>query len=149
MFAIIALMTAALVALILTGLYLDRYPIGSPAVRRWLRPTLVGSLSLLIGAQLLLLVTGMADVAAETTSEAGAPLRDFSLGTALAFIGIALPTAASTLAAAWAVGPIGAAALAAVTEKPEIFGRTLVYLGLAEGIAIYGLVLSILLLGKI
>jgi V/A-type H+-transporting ATPase subunit K len=30
-----------------------------------------------------------------------------------------------------------------------MFGRTLVYLGLAEGIAIYGLVLSILLLNRV
>ena len=36
-----------------------------------------------------------------------------------------------------------------LAEKPEIFGRTLIYLGLAEGIAIYGLVMSILLLDKI
>ena len=46
-------------------------------------------------------------------------------------------------------GPIGAASLAAITEKPESLGRTLIYLGLAEGIAIYGLVISILLLNKI
>ena len=42
-----------------------------------------------------------------------------------------------------------AASLAALAEKPEMFGRTLIYLGLAEGIAIYGLVVTILLLGKI
>ena len=30
-----------------------------------------------------------------------------------------------------------------------MFGRTLIYLGLSEGIAIYGLVVTILLLGKI
>ena len=48
-----------------------------------------------------------------------------------------------------AVGPIGSASLAVLAEKPEIFGRTLIYLGLAEGIAIYGLVMSILLLDKI
>ena len=47
------------------------------------------------------------------------------------------------------MGPIGAASLAVLAEKPEIFGRTLIYLGLAEGIAIYGLVMSILLLDKI
>jgi V/A-type H+-transporting ATPase subunit K len=39
--------------------------------------------------------------------------------------------------------------LAVLAEKPEIFGRTLIYLGLAEGIAIYGLVMSILLLGRV
>ena len=36
-----------------------------------------------------------------------------------------------------------------IAEKPEMFGRTLIYLGLAEGIAIYGLVVTILLLGRI
>jgi V/A-type H+/Na+-transporting ATPase subunit K len=44
---------------------------------------------------------------------------------------------------------VGAAALAVIGEKPEVFGRTLIYLGLAEGVAIYGLVMSILLLGKL
>jgi V/A-type H+-transporting ATPase subunit K len=34
-------------------------------------------------------------------------------------------------------------------EKPEALGRTLIFLGLAEGIAIYGLVMSILMLNKI
>ena len=42
-----------------------------------------------------------------------------------------------------------AAALAVIAEKPEMFGRTLIYMGLAEGVAIYGLVMSILLLGKL
>ena len=36
-----------------------------------------------------------------------------------------------------------------IAEKPEMFGRTLIYMGLAEGIAIYGLVVTILLLGRI
>ncbi len=39
--------------------------------------------------------------------------------------------------------------VAVIAERPEMFGRTLIYLGLAEGIAIYGLVMSILLLGRI
>ena len=49
----------------------------------------------------------------------------------------------------YAMGYIGGGLLFAVNvlmaQKPEMFGRTLVYLGLAEGIAIYGLVVSILL----
>ena len=47
------------------------------------------------------------------------------------------------------MGPVGASALAVLAEKPDIFGRTLIYLGLAEGIAIYGLVATILMLGKL
>ena len=48
----------------------------------------------------------------------------------------------------FAVAYTGAAALAAVSEKPEMFGRSLVFVGLAEGIAIYGLVVAIILIGK-
>ena len=47
------------------------------------------------------------------------------------------------------VPAVGAASLAVITEKPEMLGRTLIYLGLAEGVAIYGLVVTILLLAKI
>ena len=35
-----------------------------------------------------------------------------------------------------------------MSERPEIFGRAIVIVGLAEGIAIYGLVIAIMLIGK-
>ena len=61
----------------------------------------------------------------------------------------AAATCFSTLAAAFAVARVGTAAVAAITEKPELFGRMLVLVGLAEGIAIYGLIVSILILSKL
>lgn len=148
MYFMLFILSALVIGTILSGFWLHRHPLGSEQAGRWLRPSILGGLGLFMLAQLVLLVTGLADVSAEATATA-AKTQEFTLGHALVFFGIALPTVASTIAAAWAVGPIGAAALAAVTEKPEIFGRSLVYLGLAEGIAIYGLVLSILLLDKI
>jgi len=39
-------------------------------------------------------------------------------------------------------------AMAAMSERPEIFGRAMVVVGLAEGIAIYGLIIAIILIGK-
>ena len=42
----------------------------------------------------------------------------------------------------------GGAALAAMSERPEVFGRAMVVVGLAEGIAIYGLIIGIILVGK-
>jgi V/A-type H+-transporting ATPase subunit K len=65
-----------------------------------------------------------------------------------AFIGAGIAIAGSTLGAAIAVAYTGAAALAAISEKPELFGRAMVIVGLAEGIAIYGLVIAIVLIGK-
>lgn len=60
-------------------------------------------------------------------------------------IGAAIAVAGSSLGAAFAVAYTGSAALAAISERPEIFGRAMVIVGLAEGIAIYGLIVAIIL----
>ena len=64
-----------------------------------------------------------------------------------AFMAAALVTGLSALGAAYAVAVVGGAAMGAVAEKPETAGRALVFVGLAEGIAIYGLIVAIMILG--
>ena len=61
----------------------------------------------------------------------------------------ALAVAASSLAAGYAVARVASAGVGAVTEKPELMGRILVFVGLAEGIAIYGLIVAILILNRV
>jgi V/A-type H+-transporting ATPase subunit K len=65
-----------------------------------------------------------------------------------ALIGAAIAVAGSSIGAAIAVAYTGSAALAAMSERPELFGRAMVIVGLAEGIAIYGLVVAIILISK-
>ena len=65
-----------------------------------------------------------------------------------AFIGAGIAIAGSAVGSGLAVAYTGAAALAAISEKPELFGRAIVIVGLAEGIAIYGLVIAIMLIGQ-
>ena len=76
--------------------------------------------------------------AASTTNGAG--------GAALYAAAIAV--AGGCIGAAIAIAYTGSAALAAMSEQPEIFGRAMVVVGLAEGIAIYGLIVAIILIGK-
>jgi V/A-type H+-transporting ATPase subunit K len=64
-------------------------------------------------------------------------------------VAAALSTGISSLAAGYAVGAVGGAAVGAIAEKPELFGRVLIFVGLAEGIAIYGLIISILILNRL
>lgn len=52
-----------------------------------------------------------------------------------------------SLGAAYAVGNTGAAAIGVIAERPEAFGRVLIFVGLAEGIAIYGLIIAFMVLG--
>jgi V/A-type H+-transporting ATPase subunit K len=61
----------------------------------------------------------------------------------------ALATGLSSLAAGYAVAKLGTAAVGALAEKPELFGRLLIFVGLAEGIAIYGVIISILILNRL
>ncbi len=65
------------------------------------------------------------------------------------YISAALAVGLACLGSAYAVARIGSAAIGAVSEKPELMGRTLVFLGLAEGIAIYGLIIAIMILNKL
>ena len=66
-----------------------------------------------------------------------------------AFMAAAISTAVGCLGAGIAVAYVGAAAVGAVGEKPEVAGRTLIFVGLAEGIAIYGLIIAIMILAKV
>jgi V/A-type H+-transporting ATPase subunit K len=65
------------------------------------------------------------------------------------FIGAALATGFSSIGAGLAVARLGTAAVGALAEKPDLFGRLLIFIGLAEGIAIYGLIVSILILNRL
>ena len=80
-------------------------------------------------------------------AEAVAPHVDPSI-VRWGFMAAAIATGSSALGAAYAVAAVGGAAMAAVAEKPEMAGRAIVFVGLAEGIAIYGLVIAIMLIGK-
>ncbi|HLJ73421.1 MAG TPA: ATP synthase subunit C [Thermoanaerobaculia bacterium] len=65
------------------------------------------------------------------------------------FAAAALSAGLAALGAAYAVAVVGAAAMGAVAEKPETAGRALIFVGLAEGIAIYGLIIAIMILGRL
>ena len=112
---------------------------------------------ILAWGNLLLLVAGVAVAAlalsgvparADPGVLAGAQAAGASGSGALALLAAAIAVAGSSIGAAIAVAYTGAAALAALSERPELFGRAMVIVGLAEGIAIYGLIVAIILIGK-
>ena len=67
----------------------------------------------------------------------------------LGLLAAALSTGLATIGTGYAVGVVGSSALGAVSEDPSLLGKSLIYVGLAEGIAIYGLVISILILQQL
>jgi V/A-type H+-transporting ATPase subunit K len=91
----------------------------------------------------MFLVAGLINAAEAVPAETG---KD---NAGLGYISAALAVGLACIASSYAVAKIGSAGIGAVTEKPELVGRTLVFLGLAEGIAIYGLIIAIIILNKI
>jgi len=85
-------------------------------------------------------VFAMSEPATETASNSG---------NGLGYLAAALATGLATLGTGYAVGAVGSSALGAVSEDPKILGKTLIFVGLAEGIAIYGLIISIMILGNL
>ena len=67
----------------------------------------------------------------------------------LGYLAAGLSTGLATIGAGYAVGAVGSSALGAVSEDPKILGKTLIFVGLGEGIAIYGLIISIMILSKL
>ncbi len=103
-------------------------------------------------------LTGITVAVVTLTLVAAWPALAQETGTAVAvapevlrwgFASAALAAGLAALGAGYAVAQVGTAALGALAEKPDLFGRVLVMVGLAEGIAIYGLIVSILILNRL
>ena len=106
---------------------------------------MVGAVVLFVAA----LTAGSAGAAVGTAGVAGVKLAATATSSnSGALLGAGIAVAGSAIGAGIAVAYTGAAALAAISERPELFGRAMVIVGLAEGIAIYGLIIGIILVGK-
>lgn len=87
------------------------------------------------------------DKTAEVEVKAQTPAANSNAG--LGFIAAAVAVGLGSIGAGIAVGMSGAAAVGAISENPKMFGTSIVFVGLAEGIAIYGLIIAIMVLSRI
>ena len=85
-----------------------------------------------------------APAAAEATATAAA--TGMSIGEGLKYFSAALATGIATIATGMAVGSVGSSAIGAISEDQSLLGKTLIFVGMAEGISIYGMIISILIL---
>lgn len=85
-----------------------------------------------------------AETAASTTEAAAAGA--IGIGEGLKYLSAALSTGIATIATGIAVGSVGSSAIGAISEDSSLLGKTLIFVGMSEGIAIYGLIISILIL---
>lgn len=90
----------------------------------------------------ILLYSGNVQAAEATTSVA-------TSATGLGYIAAALVTGLSCIGGGIAVASAASAALGAISEDSTILGKSLIFVGLAEGVCLYGLIISFMILGKL
>jgi len=92
----------------------------------------------------IIMFTGGRAFAADVTATAGTTASTADTG--LRYLAAALSTGLATIGTGIAVAASASAALGAISEDSTLLGKTIIFVGLAEGIAIYGLIVSILIL---
>jgi len=124
------------------GVYAVKKGIEQQKIQKVLGLNMGTFLLLMVGAAIFLLSGNQALAAEEVTAVAG-----ITTGEGMKFIGAALSTGMACIGAGIAVASASAAAIGAISENAKLLGRTIIFVGLSEGIAIYGLIISIMILG--
>ena len=70
-------------------------------------------------------------------------------GAGMGYIGAALVTGLSGIGSGIAVASSASAALGAISEDGSLFGKSMIFVAMAEGIALYGLIISFMILGRL
>ena len=89
---------------------------------------------------------GAASAFAQTTAQTAAAAPASALGGSVKYLAAALAVSVAAVAGGVAVAKIGSAAMGAMAEKPELSGKALPYVGLAEGICLWGILVALLIL---
>jgi V/A-type H+-transporting ATPase subunit K len=74
--------------------------------------------------------------------------KEYTTGFGVGLLGAALATGLSCIGAGIAVASSASAAIGAISENPKTFGKALIFVALAEGVALYGMLISIQILAK-
>ena len=108
-------------------------------------PALMLALAAAVAIGVTVMLLQMMPAAAQTATRAAVDIAVAPW----AMMAAAIAAGLSTLAAGYAVAVVGSAAVGTLAEKPELLGRVLILVGLAEGIAIYGLIVAVLILNRV
>lgn len=121
--------------------------------KKRLRNQIVVSLIVLVSViTIVSTVAGMrafAQTTATDTSPQAAISPERASVARFAFIAAAVAFGLGAIGAGMAIGNVGAAAMGAVAEKPEIAGQALIFVALAEGLVVFGFITALMILGKV
>jgi len=146
MFIVVVVILASLIPLLPIGVYFMNRRTNNPLQSTQNLVLAFKGYNLLIA--LMAVGLGVVWLASPESAFAAGLLQTGSGGDANLYAKLAagLATGLGSIGAGIAVSGTGAAAVGAIAEKPEAFGRSLIFVGLAEGVALYGVIIAILVL---
>ena len=138
---ILVLTLLLVIATVVAGVYVIKKKMNQEQTIKILGVSVSTFIVFMIGATVFML-SGYNAAAEDAIVEAG-----LTIGEGLKFLGAALSTGLACIGTGTAVAASASAAIGAISEDPKLLGRTVIFVGLSEGIAIYGLIISIMILG--
>lgn len=118
--------------------------------KEWFKRRIVHRLLILVAVMAIIsafMATGLAantpDNAVTVQSGTNPEVQKFGL------IAAAIAFGLGALGAGFAISNVGAAAMGAIGEKPEIAGQALIFIALAEGLVVFGFITALMILGKV
>lgn len=115
--------------------------------KRRYRKTIGVNVILFFGTFLTAAVAALA--CPEPVAAAEAVSETAGLSTGLGYLGAALAVGLSGIGGGIAVASSASAALGAISEDSSVLGKSLIFVGLAEGVALYGLIIAFMILGRL
>ncbi len=97
----------------------------------------------------LLLLFGTAFIHSPALHAAAESVQSGNYQTALVCFAAALAFGLGAVSAGVAISNVGSAAMGAISEKPEIASNALIFIGLSEGLVVFGFITALMILGKV
>ncbi len=109
---------------------------------------IISSIIFTLGVIIMLTVIPVSGVFAQETSKTPVTQEQADMAK-WAFISAAIAFGFGALGAGIGIANVGAAAMGAVSEKPEIAGQALIFIALAEGLVVFGFITALIILGRV
>ena len=110
------------------------------------KKVLFANIAVFFGLLVIAGATGISGAAYATGAAEEAAAASAGMSEGLRYISAALAVGLSGIGGGVAVAAAASAALGAISENDSVFGKSLIFVGLAEGVALYGLIVALLLI---
>jgi len=118
------------------------YLLGEKSRKRYKRAIGTNAFGAFAIASIMLLGGPNVQAAEAVTADAG-------FATGMGYLAAAIVTGLSCIGGGIAVASAASAALGAISEDSSVLGKSLIFVGLAEGVCLYGLIISFMILGNL